>query len=398
MGKKILLHWTRLLVLVMTIGLSGMISQESWGQVVQPTVTTDKLDYAPGEVAIFSGSGWIGDSKIDIHMDEDPPLHADHQHDFTDVPVNADGTWSVQFPIEEYHLGVTFYVTVTGQETGRTAEWVFTDGSWTISQDHTICAGVTNTLNFTVTTTGGTPNGGFRINFPTSFTLSSPTISGVTNWSISISGNSVCLFNNGNNGNRLSNGNSLSFSVAVNASTAGTYQLSGIGVESNGSCPTSGISLEPNPRSTIVVVSSPTLTGAAQEAPVCAGSGAVINLTGLLSNSTSTIGYSIDGVAQSPVTGVVANGSGAASFTTSSLSAANNGQTLQITSVTTTSATPSCTKTFTQNFTLAVNEAPTVTTDPSNQSIVYGNNASFSVSATGSNPISYQWQVDRACC
>ncbi|WP_181452596.1 MBG domain-containing protein [Algoriphagus aquaeductus] len=117
----------------MTIGLSGMISQESWGQVVQPTVTTDKLDYAPGEVAIISGSGWIGDSKIDIHMDEDPPLHADHQHDFTDVPVNADGTWSVQFPIEEYHLGVTFYVTVTGQETGRTAEWVFTDGNVTFN-------------------------------------------------------------------------------------------------------------------------------------------------------------------------------------------------------------------------------------------------------------------------
>ncbi|MFL0681728.1 MAG: beta strand repeat-containing protein, partial [Algoriphagus aquaeductus] len=127
MGKKILLHWTRLMVLVMTIGLSGMISQESWGQVVQPTVTTDKLDYAPGEVAIISGSGWIGDSKIDIHMDEDPPLHADHQHDFYDVPVDAAGNWSVQFPIEDYHLGVTFYVTVTGQETGRTAEHVFTD-------------------------------------------------------------------------------------------------------------------------------------------------------------------------------------------------------------------------------------------------------------------------------
>ena len=47
---------------------------------------------------------------------------------------------------------------------------------------------------------------------------------------------------------------------------------------------------------------------------VCAGSGAAINLTGLLAGSTSTINYTINGAAQTPVTGVVADGSSAASF------------------------------------------------------------------------------------
>src|SRR6185436_19707141 len=76
--------------------------------------------------------------------------------------------------------------------------------------------------------------------------------------------------------------------------------------------------------------------------------------------STSTINYTINGVAQTPETGVAANGSGAASFTTPNLTTANNGQTLQITSVTTTSATPNCTTSFAQNVTLSVNPLPTI--------------------------------------
>ncbi|MDP3313367.1 hypothetical protein [Lutibacter sp.] len=110
----------------------------------------------------------------------------------------------------------------------------------------------------------------------------------------------------------------------------------------------------------VTVNAVPTLTGATQAATVCAGSSAVINLTGLLADSTSTIAYSINAVAQTPVTGVVANASGAASFTTTALTGANNGQVLQITGVTTTSTTPNCSQVFTQNVTLAVNAVPII--------------------------------------
>jgi hypothetical protein len=47
-------------------------------------------------------------------------------------------------------------------------------------------------------------------------------------------------------------------------------------------------------------------------------------------------------------------------FQHANLTTANNGQTLQITSITTTSATPNCTTSFTQNVILSVNPLPTV--------------------------------------
>ena len=107
----------------------------------------------------------------------------------------------------------------------------------------------------------------------------------------------------------------------------------------------------------ITSVPSPTLTGANQAATVCPGSVASINLSGLLPNSTSTVNYTINGIAQTEVTGVIADGSGAAVFTTATLTAANNGQTLQITGITVTSSSPNCSGTFTQIVTMSVNQA-----------------------------------------
>ena len=42
------------------------------GFVSAQTVTTDKLDYAPGEIAVISGSGWSLDSQVRIVINEDP--------------------------------------------------------------------------------------------------------------------------------------------------------------------------------------------------------------------------------------------------------------------------------------------------------------------------------------
>ena len=101
---------------------------------------------------------------------------------------------------------------------------------------------------------------------------------------------------------------------------------------------------------------APTLSGASQAAAVCDGSTATINLTGLVASSTgNAIDYKINGVQQTPVTGVTANGSGNASFTSAALVAANNGQTLQITKIT----NGSCNTSFTTNATMSVNSIPT---------------------------------------
>ncbi len=99
----------------------------------------------------------------------------------------------------------------------------------------------------------------------------------------------------------------------------------------------------------------PTLTGATQAAAVCAATAATINLTGLVASSTNNaIDYTINGVAQTQITGVNATVGGTASFTTPALAIGNNGQTLQITKIT----NGSCNTTFTQNVTLSVNAIP----------------------------------------
>ncbi|QED39015.1 hypothetical protein FK178_15390 [Antarcticibacterium arcticum] len=120
---------------------------------------TDKLDYAPGEIAVISGSGWIGDSKVDIYIDEDPALHVDYQHDFYDVLVDENGNWSVNFQIEQYHVGVTFYVTVKGLYTLREATTVFTDANTKITVENASGeSGGSITLTATLQQSGnGTP-------------------------------------------------------------------------------------------------------------------------------------------------------------------------------------------------------------------------------------------------
>lgn len=99
----------------------------------------------------------------------------------------------------------------------------------------------------------------------------------------------------------------------------------------------------------------PTLNGASQATTVCDGSSAIINLTGLIDNKTFTVDYKINGVAQTPVTGVTIGNGDQASFTTAALVAANNGQILQITGLTITTPATGCNATFTQNVTLSVN-------------------------------------------
>jgi hypothetical protein len=106
-----------------------------------------------------------------------------------------------------------------------------------------------------------------------------------------------------------------------------------------------------------------TLGGVSQTAAACAGSNTQIALNGLVPNSTYTINYSIDGVAQLAVAGVAANGTGDAVFNTGTLAIVANGDLLEVTSITRTSPAPSCTQNFTSgnSFNLTVNQTPDIT-------------------------------------
>ena len=182
--------------------------------------------------------------------------------------------------------------------------------------------------------------------------------------------------------------------VALTAANNG-QQLRITGIATTSTTPSCSATFTQNV--TLFVNPAPTLTGASQSTAVCAGNGALINLIGLPANSTSTISYRINSIAQTAITGVVANGSGAASFTSAALTATNNGQQLRITGVTVTSSTPNCSATFTQNVTLAVNPVLTaaVSISASSGTVCAGTNVTFTATPTnpGTTPV-YQWKLN----
>ncbi|WP_460389948.1 MBG domain-containing protein, partial [Algoriphagus aestuariicola] len=118
---------TRLLFLVLTLGL-GLLSLNAMGQA---TVTTDKLDYIPGEYVIITGAGWQPGETVTLHIAEDPkPATCILPHDMTAVADANGNIYNDQMLIKENHLGVAFVLTATGQSSGLTATTTFTDGAY----------------------------------------------------------------------------------------------------------------------------------------------------------------------------------------------------------------------------------------------------------------------------
>lgn len=128
----------------------------------------------------------------------------------------------------------------------------------------------------------------------------------------------------------------------------------------------------------------PTLTGAVQNAPVCPGTRAQINLTGLAPNKTFSVSYTIDGIAQPAITGLTSNAAGNSVFQTVLLTEANNAQTLQITSISQSNELPVCTAYFSQDVILDVLPQPTLTSATQANSVCEGNSAIINL--TGLNP------------
>ncbi|PJJ52932.1 YDG domain-containing protein [Hymenobacter chitinivorans] len=109
-----------LLTLILFLIALGGAAQSSYA----PTVTSDKDDYAPGEVAHISGSGWTQDQTVHVEFKEEPDYPDYHRYD---VPVAADGSWQIDYSIEQRHLGVKFTVLAAGGTTAYLASYQFTD-------------------------------------------------------------------------------------------------------------------------------------------------------------------------------------------------------------------------------------------------------------------------------
>ena len=90
------------------------------------TVTTDKLDYIPGETAYASGSGWAANEAIILNVHEEPVYHPDV---VTNTFADASGAFTnvAIYNFEQHDFGSSFTLTATGQTSGQTFAY-FTDG------------------------------------------------------------------------------------------------------------------------------------------------------------------------------------------------------------------------------------------------------------------------------
>ncbi len=86
-------------------------------------------------------------------------------------------------------------------------------------------------------------------------------------------------------------------------------------------------------------------------------------------------------------------GATAASYTTATLSIADSGATFSVTVSNSAGSAQSASATLTVTQS---NVAPTITTQPANQSVTVGSTATFSVVAAGSAPLGYQWSRNGA--
>lgn len=171
-----------------------------------------------------------------------------------------------------------------------------------------------------------------------------------------------------------------------NYTTVGAYTMFG-------TIAATGCTATMNGTVNVSVNPSPTLGGVSQLATVCAGLDGTINLTGLTPSSVLNVQYSINGAPQVPIT-VNANAGGNGSFL-QPLVAANNGQNLEITAITNTSQSPSCTQTFNSanSVTLSVFPRPTVSIS-ANTFVCLNQTAPIDFFLTGTGPWNFTYEIN----
>ncbi len=89
------------------------------------TLKTDKDDYAPGQAALITGSGWHPGEEVTLVFQEDPAVHPDYT-----LTLTADGDGNISHDAwapEGHDLNVRFYLMATGAQSHRRAQMTFTD-------------------------------------------------------------------------------------------------------------------------------------------------------------------------------------------------------------------------------------------------------------------------------
>ena len=363
----------------------GANSAEYYGYA---TLKTDKDDYAPYETVTISGSGWQPGEKVQIRVSEDADTHNDWEleaiaDEFGNI-VNYDF-----YPRQDdtyQHIGMRFYLSATG--IASQALTTFTDAgsialnppSGPVATSVTVTSGggefaANSSVGIywdadlvTPLTTCSTNNGG---NFPSGTCTFSVPASSAGAHTVTAKQGSISL---------------LATFTVVAASGAGTMVVNPTtvtgGTTGNNFTFTFAApagSYTAGSQATITVPpgwTAPTTANTALAASTCtalsrtvSGSTITVNMT-CASGQTFSLTYN----------GITAPGAaGPYTFTTQTKQGAS-GTLTTIASSPVVTVTPACTP-------------AAVTTQPSNQSVTYGNDATFTAAASGDPAAIVQWQV-----
>jgi hypothetical protein len=339
-----------------------------------PQVWSDKADYAPGEQVTLSGANWAAGEAVHIRVNDDAGQTWSRD---VDVTAADDGTISDQFNLPNSFVAV-YSVTATGASSG-TATWSFTDGAvnvrtigvpsasvdWRLFSNAT-CTGSGGSSGTITATSGG--NGTAIPSPPTDATqslrLTAGTVTGFSfsQWSIGnfttgdpSTANPVCLVGAGNTQN-------VRLNYAANTSTA-IARTAGTDPSTSGDSLTFRATLTSGSPATAVTEGIVKFFdgGASCASPgPQIGADQTLNASGQASVSTTTLSVGSHTI--------LACYQGTVNFGASGNSISQT-------------VSPACT-------------APAVTTQPTNQTVTYGANATFTAAASGNPAPTVKWQVN----
>jgi len=191
-------------------------------------------------------------------------------------------------------------------------------------------------------------------------------------FSVTASGTAPLSYQWTKNGTNISGATSASYTTPATTSGDNGASFAVVVTNSVGSVTSNNAALTVN-----AVLSVPTITTQPSNQTVTAGQTVTLSVT---ASGTAPLSY------QWTKNGTTISGATSASYTTPATIGADNGATF---SVTVTNSVGSATSSV---AILTVNISPSLTTQPVRQTVNMGQTATFSVTASGTAPLSYQWQ------
>ncbi|MFC0262871.1 hypothetical protein, partial [Fontibacter flavus] len=184
MKSKILPNILALIRMIPLLGLMLIISHSIVAQTSPATITTDKDDYAPGETAIITGTGWLPGETVELDFEHIGDFIPDHEHVYKYVTADDAGNIYFEWYVDEKELGTTFHLMARGQTSGFYAETYFTDANVRFTT-----TGLPTGLNVTVAYSGTAPG-----NSPVNTTVSFSTSGSGSSSNIALVGNLIFSF------------------------------------------------------------------------------------------------------------------------------------------------------------------------------------------------------------